>query len=483
MSATQQLMQNMTSSLVCAGIDPDLSKIPQDMRKGTEVETIFNFLQQYIDIVSSNVCAFKAQKAFFDLHPDGHNLLKETIAYIHKNYPKIPVLLDCKIGDIDNTMKAYTVNVFDNLKADGVLVNPYMGDDVLKAFSERADKIIVVLAKTSNSGGSIIQDEILQNGKPLWLHVLDMAMNRWNENNNIVPVISAVNNPNQLKQARSIIPDTTPILFAGVGAQGRDISDIQLLLNSQKSGVFVNSSRGLMYPNTKEKMAWRIAVRKSVLQLQHDLNVLRQRSITKFLILGGVSGVGKTTVMQELKKLDKRFTYISPDITRPLRKDEHDKNYLPLDKMQKNCRQDAYLTVNEINGIYYATPKAPIIEAMKEGKFPMLDFPIDKTEIITNFCRKENVFTAYLIPPSVNVLKSRLQADNRDRDGKRFAKAQKEIMLYEQGAYEDKINMKIISETGKAKQIAKNIYDAFINSFKKQNSLFLATKRKDHEKQ
>ncbi|MBU4010588.1 MAG: guanylate kinase, partial [Proteobacteria bacterium] len=47
--------------------------------------------------------------------------------------------------------------------------------------------------------------------------------------------------------------------------------------------------------------------------------------LSKFLLLLGVSGVGKSTLIRELKRLDERFIYISPYMTRPLREGESDK--------------------------------------------------------------------------------------------------------------------------------------------------------------
>ena len=42
----------------------------------------------------------------------------------------------------------------------------------------------------------------------------------------------------------------------------------------------------------------------------------------KFLLLLGVSGVGKSTIIRKLLAMDERFVYISPYITRQLREGE-----------------------------------------------------------------------------------------------------------------------------------------------------------------
>ena len=184
-----------------------------------------------------------------------------------------------------------------------------------------------------------------------------------------------------------------------------------------------------------------------------------------FLLLAGVSGVGKTTVMQELKVLDKRFKYISPDMTRSLRDGEADKNYVPTDDLLAARDAGRYLIVNHINKVYYATPKETIINAFNVGDFPLLDFPIEKTNIISNFVEGK-VFIAYMLPPSIQELKARLSYDNRDKEGLRLKAASAELNKYHNHEYDDKIDLHIVSETGQAKAIAIDIYTAFLSKLR-----------------
>ncbi len=468
MSPLDQLRKNMNHSLACAGIDPDPKKILGSDGDNKE-EVIFKYLTNYINQVAPHICSFKVQKAFFDLHSGGHDLLKQTVKYIHDKYPNIPVILDCKIGDIDNTMSSYLTNVFDNLKCDGVLVNPYMGDDIFKETAKYPDKIIGVLAKTSNSGAEIIQDQLLENGNPLWIHILELAMTRWNTAGNIVPIISSTEDISLLVRARQIIPQDTPILFAGVGAQGRNENTVKYLLNDKKSGVFVNSSRALMYPATNKGQTLEQAQEKAVLELKDKLDLLKKNKLSissHFLFVGGVSGVGKTTIMNELKKLDKRFSYIPPETTRLLRPEETDKKHISLSEMNKKEEQGEYLTVNEINGIHYGTPKKPIRDAFNQQAFPMLDFPIGRHDLIKEYTN-DRIYTVYLKPPSLEELYNRLSYDGRDATGERFLSAKKELEDYNKGKFSSIIDTDLVSETGKAKEVARNIYSDFINHITK----------------
>lgn len=278
MNAIESLKTRMIdqNTLACCGLDPDLSKFPNDpsFTNLSDEKRISNFLQTVVDLTADQVCAYKIQKAFFDKFDGGHALLGSLIGYIHTNYKDIPAFVDCKIGDIDNTMTAYTNNLFGELGADGIVVNPYMGDDVLQPLAQYPDKAIIVLAKTSNPGGGVVQDVLLENGRPMWQHILQLSIERWNTAGNIVPVISSTVGLD-MTGVRQLIPDEMPILLAGVGAQGGSYSDLGKLLNSERIGVFVNSSRGILYPKNESGQTWQNAVRMAITDLKTDLNKAR----------------------------------------------------------------------------------------------------------------------------------------------------------------------------------------------------------------
>lgn len=275
-NAAQRLYRLMRSrnTRLCVGLDPDLTKFSKEILSAstTPDQKIYDFLTGVVDVTAGYVCAYKAQKAFFDLVPGGQEVLMEVIAYAHTHYPEIPVIVDCKVGDIENSMAAYAATIFSKLGADGIVVNPYMGDDVLEPLKEYADKAVVVLAKTSNPGGSIVQDVVLQSGLPFWQHVLELIVHRWNTNGNLIPVISSTADI-RLDEVRLQIPDMMPILFAGVGAQGGSLSGVKQLLNSEQSGVFVNSSRGIIFSQPSQPdVDWKIGVKEAAIRLMLELN-------------------------------------------------------------------------------------------------------------------------------------------------------------------------------------------------------------------
>lgn len=265
------------NSLACCGLDPNITSMPKEItkKKMSPEEKVLVFLETVIENTAEHVCSYKIQKAFFDIFQEGHLLLADTINYVHSNYPKIPVLIDCKIGDTDNTMKVYMDNLFGHLKADGVVVNPYMGDDVVKPFKQLTNKAGVVLVRTSNPTSDIIQTALMHDGKPLWRHVLNLLVNNWNTAGNLIPILSSTASED-ITNVREVIPDKMPILLAGMGAQGGKTSIIKPLLDSSGYGVFVNSSRALLYSYNKEDMDWEKKITKAARNFKDLINSERQ---------------------------------------------------------------------------------------------------------------------------------------------------------------------------------------------------------------
>ena len=258
----------MNNSLVCVGLDPDISKIPAHLR---DLENpLFEFNRAIVDATSDLVCAYKPQMAFYSAAQAEKDLLL-TINHIHENHPGIPVILDAKRGDIGSTAEMYTKEVFDRYQADAVTVNPYMGGDTLQPFLERRDKGVIILCRTSNPGSKDIQD-LESNEERLYQIVARKASTEWNFNNNILLVVGATF-PEELKAIRSIVGDM-PLLVPGIGAQGGDIE--RAVTNGKTrngTGMIINSSRGIIYASQEDDFAE--AARNAAERLRDEINKYR----------------------------------------------------------------------------------------------------------------------------------------------------------------------------------------------------------------
>lgn len=258
------------NSLVCVGLDPNLNKIPQFLLQ--KQFSLFEFNKAIIDSTHDLVCAYKPNSAFYEAEGDrGVGELKMTCDYIRKNYPGIPVIIDAKRGDIGSTNEGYVKFIFDYLGADAVTLHPYLGSEALKPFLSRIDKGSIILCRTSNPGSGEFQD-IIFNGEPFYKLVAEKVAKEWNKNGNCLMVVGATY-PEELAQVRKIAPGMT-FLVPGIGAQGGDIEKtVKAGLNSQKAGMIINSSRGIIFAGSGEDFAQK--AREEAVKLKDQINKFR----------------------------------------------------------------------------------------------------------------------------------------------------------------------------------------------------------------
>ena len=138
------------NSLLCVGLDPT----------GDDAY-VARRLREVIAETAGFAAAFKPNLAFFLSRENGVALLQETVRSIPAD---IPVILDGKFGDIANTAEQYARFAYDVVEADGVTVNPYMGDDTIRPFA-RPGKVVFSLAKTSNKPQHGLQDAAMTRGR------------------------------------------------------------------------------------------------------------------------------------------------------------------------------------------------------------------------------------------------------------------------------------------------------------------------------
>ncbi len=233
-------------SHVCIGLDPDMGSLPQGFNR--DPDDVLRFLTGIIEATVEVAAAYKPNSAFYEaMGAPGMEVLQATIAVIPSD---IPVILDAKRGDVGNTAARYSQAAFDVFGASAVTVNPYLGEDSLRPFVNRADRGVFVLCRTSNPGAADLQDLHLDDGHPLYRRVAYLAK-QWNILGNI-GLVAGATWPEELAVIREECPGM-PLLIPGVGAQGGDVGaaikavageggDQPFLLASSRA--IVNASRG-----------------------------------------------------------------------------------------------------------------------------------------------------------------------------------------------------------------------------------------------
>jgi orotidine-5'-phosphate decarboxylase len=254
-----------SNSLVCVGLDPDIAKLPARFAKSSQ--PIFDFNKEIVDATHDLVCAYKPQIAFYNA-VGAEAELEATIAYIRERAPHAIVILDSKRGDVGNTAAAYAQEAFTRYNADAVTINPYMGEDSVRPFINKAERAAIVLCRTSNSGARDFQDLVID-GLPLYRHVAQRAARDWNQLNNVLFVVGATY-PQEMADLRKAHPEI-PFLVPGIGAQGGDLkATLDNGLDSNQQGLLISSSRGIIFAGDQA------AIRKAAQDLRDQINLLRQ---------------------------------------------------------------------------------------------------------------------------------------------------------------------------------------------------------------
>lgn len=236
--------QHEKESLLCAGLDIDLNKIPACF---TGVSRFAHFGDTFIEAVAPYVAVIKINFAFIARH----GMFPELNEFVHKAHSLgLLVILDGKFGDIGNSSDMWAGFAFDHVGADAVTVHPYMGSDSVAPFLKYADKGVYVLCRTSNEGAKDFQSlQVVRPGipggtAPMFQTVAEKAAREWNASGNCGLVVGATA-PSELK----LILEKTDYMMSlipGIGAQGGKESDIVPLLGD--SIATINQSRSLMYP-------------------------------------------------------------------------------------------------------------------------------------------------------------------------------------------------------------------------------------------
>ncbi|MSU25876.1 MAG: orotidine-5'-phosphate decarboxylase [Candidatus Levybacteria bacterium] len=243
------LIVKENNSLLCIGLDPELSKLPKNLNN---INDIFYFNKEIIDATNDLVCAYKPNIAFYEaLGIDGLLELKKTIDYLKKLYPKTIIILDAKRGDVPNTARLYAKTAYEYWDIDSVTISPNLGLDSILPYLEYKDRLTIFLIKTSNPDSGMFQD-ISVNGEPYHI-VISKIISKWNYDN--FGIFVGATYPNQLNNIRKIFPNRI-FLSAGIGTQSADIEKaVKAGIDMNKGGIIYNSSRNIIYGSNNNNFA------------------------------------------------------------------------------------------------------------------------------------------------------------------------------------------------------------------------------------
>lgn len=279
MQALQEL--SLKNGPLCVGLDTDPCYIPENILASYESPAlaVLAYNREIIKRVSADKSAscFKVQIAYYEaMGIEGMKVFSQTLKLIKET--GLIAISDIKRGDIAATAGAYARAHFSgDFETDLITINPYMGFDTLKPFTEyssaeKGGKGAFVLLCTSNPGMVDIEHQKLADGSILLEKVGDELSRIANEygkfyENQTCGVLGAVVGATQEADARYLRDKYSDIFFLipGYGAQGGDARIAATLLD--KAGGCVNSSRGILCAWKKDPL---IADKREAMTLTMD---------------------------------------------------------------------------------------------------------------------------------------------------------------------------------------------------------------------
>lgn len=281
--------QEEAKTLVCVGLDPLIERIPEHLRgyNASLAEDVEMWMGRIAYAVAPCASMFKPQSAHWEAIPGGGGLeaLRRTVSRIHQMFPEIPILLDCKRGDIARTQQQYCVASFDLIGADAMNFSPYMGKDCMAALVDKNNpgKGLVGLCYTSNPDARQVQDALMVDGRPLWEHVAEWTLG-WADELGVTEdaglvMAAAYEKPPKgskniyslhLRRCRQLVGNKLWFLIPGIGTQGGFIEETVRAAYHGPGSIAINSSSDINFASSGVDFAEAAALK--ALELRDNIN-------------------------------------------------------------------------------------------------------------------------------------------------------------------------------------------------------------------
>jgi orotidine-5'-phosphate decarboxylase len=224
---------------LCLGIDPHPAALPEELPP--DASGIGTFARGLVESTSHAVAAFKVNVAFFEAFgSDGWAALERLREAVP---PEHFLVLDAKRGDIGSTAERYAEALLGRLRADAVTVSPYLGEDAIEPFLAYPDRVVYVLARTSNPSAARLQDLPAGAGRrPLHELVTEWVSERWPGGR--VGLVVGATAPAELARLRRLVPGP-PFLVPGIGAQAGDVTAAIRACHGEWAPGLVSVSRAI----------------------------------------------------------------------------------------------------------------------------------------------------------------------------------------------------------------------------------------------
>ena len=158
------------------------------------------------------------------------------------------------------------------------------------------------------------------------------------------------------------------------------------------------------------------------------------------IILSSPSGAGKSTLSRRLLEWDPSLSFSVSATTRAARPGEvngQHYHFLSQDEFKRSVSENDMLEHAHVFGHFYGSPRAPVQNAIEDGRDVVFDIDWQGAQQIVNSSLGAHTLSVFILPPSITELRRRLESrgqDSAETISKRMLKSWDEISHW--GSYD-----------------------------------------------
>jgi len=151
-----------------------------------------------------------------------------------------------------------------------------------------------------------------------------------------------------------------------------------------------------------------------------------QKQVPRIFLISGPSGVGKDSIIEEIRKIFTDFHFVITAVTRAKRNDEIDGMnhfFITEDKFNEMIENDELIEWSKVYKNYYGVPKHQIDIPLSENRSVILRVDVQGAEKIKS--RIPSVITIFIKPENFDQIEKHLSSrgENSNEDIKRRIEA------------------------------------------------------------